>query len=170
MLVSMISATAKNRVIGSKNSLPWGNAVPEDMRHFVAKTKGKPIIMGYNTYLSLGQPLKGRVNIVLTKKSGLKNKKDLFFVKDKNDALKIAKNTGADEVVIIGGASIYNLFLPNAQFIYLTEIDAEFEGDTFFPELDKSIWKVIERRSFKKDSKNKFNLEFVTYKKYNKSP
>ncbi len=170
MLISMIVAMAKNRVIGRKNSLPWGSAVPEDMKHFVSKTKGKLIIMGYNTYLSLGRPLKGRVNIVLTRKNGLKNEKDLFFVDGKNSALKVAKNLNADEVVVIGGSAIYNLFLPDASLIYLTEIDGEFDGDAFFPELDKKEWDVIEKSNFKKNSKNKFNLTFITYKKNSQKP
>jgi len=162
MIISLIAGTAKNNVIGYKNTLPWG-MIPADMAHFRKNTLGKPIIMGNNTFKSIGKPLKDRVNIVLSKDGG--EYEGCIFVSSPEDAIKEAEKTGAEEAMIIGGASVYNLFLPKADRIYLTKIDGEFEGDTFFPEIDENIWKEVSNEKSPKDEKNNYNLEFITYEK-----
>ncbi|MEK7453022.1 MAG: dihydrofolate reductase [Patescibacteria group bacterium] len=164
MRISIISAVANDNVIGYNNMLPWGN-IPADMGHFKAITMGKAVIMGFKTYKSIGKPLKGRVNIILTNNNMMKNLSECIFVNSSEEALKEAEKTGSDEVMIIGGASVYNLFILKADRIYLTKIDGKFTGDTYFPKINMLEWQEVEKEKINAGEKNKYNLEFITYER-----
>lgn len=151
----MIAVMGKNRVIGVDNKLPW--KMQADMKRFVLLTKNKPVIMGRRTYESIGTPLKNRKNIVLTR-SGF-NADGCFAAPSVESALEIAG--GAEEVMVIGGASIYRQFLPLAKRMYITVIDENFDGDAFFPEFGGE-WVEIEREEHKADENNPFNYAFTT--------
>jgi len=138
---SLIVAVADNGVIGSNNQLPW--RISADLKYFKKVTLGKPIIMGRLTYESIGKPLPGRTNIVMSRDTtwraeGVERASDL------NEALaiakKIAEESALEEVMIIGGATIYREALPQADRLYLTRVHTEVEGDAFFPALDFSEW------------------------------
>lgn len=154
MLISMIAAMANNRVIGANNAMPWH--LSADLQHFKQVTLGKPIIMGRRTYQSIGRALPGRLNIVISRDSGFALD-DALVVSDCEQAIAAAeKNAGqaagkdkAGEVMIIGGGTIYQHFLPLCQCLYLTEIELEIAGDTYFPDykLDYN-WQVIDKKIF----------------------
>jgi dihydrofolate reductase len=145
---------AHNQVIGRDNGLPWGR-LPEDLKHFKAVTLGKPVLMGRKTYESIGKPLPGRTNFVLTRDRSWKAD-GVIAVHSLNEAL-----TG-DALSGIGGAQIYRLLLPLASRIYLTRIDADVPGDTVFPPIDYSQWVQTQSRDFAADERNPYNMTFVT--------
>ncbi|WP_299493007.1 type 3 dihydrofolate reductase [uncultured Shewanella sp.] len=135
MKIAMIAAMANKRVIGKDNQMPWH--LPEDLRHFKAMTMNKPIVMGRKTFESIGRPLPGRHNIVITRQANFSA--DGVTVVDSIDAaLKIVDQS--DEVVIIGGGQLYAAMLPKVDRLYLTEIELDVEGDTFFPHWDDGSW------------------------------
>ena len=127
MIISLIAAIGKNRVIGKSNALPW--KLPADMKHFQAMTKGKPVIMGRKTFESIGRPLPDRINIIITRDENYKAE-GCIVAHSMEEALKAAENH--KEAMIIGGSQIYKEFLPKANKMYLTSIDADFEGDAYF--------------------------------------
>ena len=137
--ISIIAAVAKNGVIGVNNSLPW--YLPDDLKHFKDKTLGKAVLMGRKTFESLGGSLKERQNIILTRDPNYQAP-NCEVVSSIEEAKKIAKS---DEIMIIGGASLYAQTLPIANKMYLTLIDKEYEGDAFFPNYDKNDWVEVER-------------------------
>lgn len=143
--VSLIVAATRNQVIGRDNQMPWH--LPEDLRYFKQRTLGKPIIMGRKTWESLGRPLPGRLNIVISRQADLELEGAEVFT-DLDAALQRgyqwAAQKGADEVMVIGGGQLYQEALQLAQRVYLTRIDLELEGDTFFPVLDAQHWQQIE--------------------------
>ncbi len=140
MIISIIAAMAKNRVIGRNNYIPW--KLPEDMKRFKELTTGKPVVMGRKTFESIGRPLPNRANIIVTRDKNYKAD-NCVVVHSAGEAIKAAK--GNEEVMIIGGAEIYKQFLPRADRLYLTLIDKEFEGDAYFPEFDKNEWEEVSR-------------------------
>lgn len=152
----MIAAMSKNRVIGINNTLPWH--LPADLKHFKTTTLGKPIIMGRNTFESIGRPLPGRTNIILTHQSITYN--NCLMAHSVSDALQLA--APHEEVIVIGGAQIYQTFLFYATRLYLTIVDTVIEGDTFFPEWNKNEWEVVQESSFDKDNDNPYHLTFLT--------
>lgn len=141
--LSMIVAMSKNRVIGRDNQLPWH--LPADLKHFKAVTMRKPIVMGRKTFESIGRPLPGRPNIVLTRDRDW-TAKDVSVFSSIEDALQ---NLGDhEEVMIIGGAQIYSALLSRADRLYLTEIDTLVDGgDAFFPDLDDAEWTEVSRET-----------------------
>ena len=143
MIISLIAAMGRNRVIGKDNSLPW--KLPEDMKRFRELTKGKPVIMGRKTFESIGKPLPNRTNIVITRDKNY-SAEGCIVVHSAEDALKAAKN--ADEAMIIGGEQIFREFLPRANRIYLTIIDKDFEGDAFFPDFKEDDWEKIKQEKY----------------------
>ena len=156
-MISMISALAKNRAIGKKNALPW--YLPADLKHFKQITMGKPIVMGRKTFDSIGKPLPGRRNIIVSRDKKLFVEGcDVFHSID--EALSAVKNES--EVMIIGGANLYEQTIARADCIYLTLIDAEMEGDTFFPELSQQ-WKLVSEEKFSADEKNSYAYSFQIY-------
>ena len=146
MRISLIAALARNRVIGRENRLPW--RLPEDLQRFKRLTMGHPVLMGRKTAESIGKPLPGRLNLVVSR-SGL----------GFEQALSKARETGTDELFVIGGGEIYRLALPLADRLYLTLVDSEADGDAFFPEWDPSRFREIERE--KRDGFSFVTLERV---------
>lgn len=134
--ISLIVAMDLNRVIGVNGKLPW--RVGEDLQFFKRMTFGKPVIMGRKTFESLDRPLKDRLNIVLTKNSDFKAD-GCVVVHSVDEALHAAGE--CKEIMVIGGAQIYQAFLPLADKIYITEIQSTFSGDTYFPDVDKNVWR-----------------------------
>lgn len=152
--VTLVVAMARNNVIGRDNGLPW-QRLPEDLKHFKTVTLGKPVLMGRKTFDSIGKPLPGRTNFVLTRDRDWKAD-GVVVVHSVSEALTAASISG------IGGAEIYRLLLPLATRIYLTRIDADLPGDTVFPPIDPSEWKETVSRTFAADERNAYNMTFVT--------
>lgn len=139
MRIAMIAAMANNRVIGKNNKMPWH--LPEDLRHFKAMTLGKPVVMGRKTFESIGRPLPGRHNIVISRQVDLVIEGVTCVT-----SFEAAKQAAGDceELVVIGGGQLYAEVLPQADILYLTQIDLEVEGDTYFPEWDEDHWQETE--------------------------
>ncbi len=144
MFVSCIAAMAKGNVIGFENNMPWH--LPADLKHFKSITLSKPVIMGRKTFESIGKPLPGRKNIVVTRNADWKFE-GIDVVHSLKKALQLAGQSGDDdqEIMVIGGGQIYREAMPVAGRLYITEIDLETKGDAFFPEIDKSIWAEMSR-------------------------
>jgi len=155
-MISIIAAMANHRVIGRNNALPW--RMPADLKHFKAVTMGKPVIMGRKTFASIGKPLPGRRNIVVSTQSALTLPGCEVF-----DSFEraLAAIDEATEAVVIGGAQIYAQALPLATRMYLTVIDLDIEGDAFFPEWDERLWKEVSRVEHAADEKNSHPFNFV---------
>jgi len=144
--IALIAAVARNGVIGRDGTLPW--RIPSDMAFFKRTTMGKPIVMGRKQFESVGRPLPGRTNIVVSRQEGYQPEGVLVFsdfAAALDHAKSIAAADGASEVMIIGGGEIYALALPHADRLYLTEVDLDAEGDTRFPEIGLDEWVCIER-------------------------
>jgi dihydrofolate reductase len=155
MIISMIAAMANNRVIGKDNQMPWH--LPADFAWFKRSTLGKPVVMGRKTYDSIGRPLPGRLNVVISRDESLKIE-GVTTVTSVELALELLSDV--DEVMIIGGGSIYESCLPKADKLYLTYIDLAVDGDTQFPEWGEG-WKQSFSETYQSDEKNKHNMEFV---------
>ena len=164
--LSMMVAKASNRVIGRNNKLPW--YLPNDLKYFKQVTFGKPVIMGRKTWDSLGKPLPGRTNIVITRQTDFQAE-GAKVVATLDEAVTLAENVafieGQDEAVVMGGAEIYALALPKTDRLYLTEVHAEVDGDTWFPEYDTSEWKEIGREDFPAEGPNPYDYSFVVYER-----
>src|ERR1700722_6383668 len=148
---------ARNGVIGRGNGLPW--KLPEDLRRFKAATMGKPLLMGRKTYESIGRPLPGRVNIVLTRDANW-SAAGVSVVHTVEEALSAAGE--ASELMGIGGAEIYRLVMPFARRIYLTQVHAEVPGDAYFPAFYPTQWVDVECDAYPADERNAFPLAFLT--------
>jgi dihydrofolate reductase len=157
MRVALVLAMTRNRVIGRDNGLPW--RLPADLKHFKATTLGKPILMGRKTFDSIGKPLPGRVNIVLTRDRSW-SAEGLAVVHSVEEALTHV--SGVDELACIGGAEIFDLLMPLTTRIYLTRIDADIPGDTFFPPLAPAEWREIRSERHVADERNAYDMAFVT--------
>jgi len=159
MIISIIAAMDKNRLIGSDNGLPWH--LPADFKHFKEVTLGKPVLMGRKTFESIGRPLPGRKNIVISR-SGFSA--DGIDVVDSIDSgLELVED--AEEVMIIGGANIYEQMISRAEKMYLTFVDADCKGDAWFPEINQLEWDILDQKNFKADEKNNFNFSVVAYQR-----
>ncbi|EJG1163575.1 type 3 dihydrofolate reductase [Vibrio parahaemolyticus] len=159
MIISMIAAMADNRVIGKDNQMPWH--LPADFAWFKRCTMGKPVVMGRKTYDSIGRPLPGRLNIVISRDESL-SIEGVTTVTSVEKALEAAK--GHDEIMVIGGGSIYEAFLDKADKLYLTFIDADVEGDTQFPQWS-SDFKETYSETYQADEKNAYNMRFTILEK-----
>lgn len=157
-MISLLWAMDENRAIGRNNQLPWH--LPEDLKYFKRVTMGKPIAMGRKTYDSIGRPLPGRENIVITRNQGI-TIEGCTVIHDVKDLVK----RDDEELFVIGGAEIFKEILPFADRLYVTEIREEFEADTFFPEYNLSDWELIESTPGMKDEKNPYNYEFLVYQR-----
>ena len=167
MIISLIAALAKNRVIGKNNDLPW--RLPDDMKYFMETTKGHCVIMGRKNYDSLPhkfRPLSNRTNIVVTRQKNFEAA-GCIVVHSMKDALKVAQQQKETEVFVMGGAEIYTQALDVANRLYLTEIDAEVDGDTFFPALNYNLYKETSRKSHAADEKHRYAFDFVVYERKN---
>jgi len=156
--LSIIAAMDRNRVLGYKNDIPWH--IPHDLRRFKRITSGHTIIMGRKTFESLPGPLPKRRTIVITSSTGY-SAPGIEVVKSIEDSIRIADKK--HENFVAGGANIYEQFLPFADKLYLTHIDAEYKGDTYFPEIDYSKWKLIEEEHHTTEDENKIQFTYRTY-------
>ena len=144
MKMSLIVAVSRNGVIGVDNQLPWH--LPDDLQYFKSVTMGKPLVMGRKTFDSIGRPLPGRTNIVLTRDASW-SAPGVEVATTLDDALSLARkactDSGVDEVMVIGGEQIYRMTMVVADRLYVTEVDAEIAGDAFFPAIDNQQWQRI---------------------------
>lgn len=154
--ISIIVALATNRVIGIENRLPWH--LPGDMKWFRQHTLGKPILMGRKTFESLGRPLPGRQNIVITSDTAYRAE-GATIAHSIDHALQLAGDAG--EIMIIGGESFYRQMLPHADRLILTLVHAEVEGDAWFPEFDWNKWQEVTREDHPADEKNPYAYSFL---------
>jgi dihydrofolate reductase len=157
MLLSLIAAMAKDRVIGKDNAMPWH--LPADLRHFKAVTLGKPVVMGRRTFESIGRPLPGRRNVVVSRNAQWRAD-GVEVVASLTAALSLL--AGCEEVMIIGGGQLYAEALPLADRLYLTQIELTVEGDTVFPDYSIYSWSELERVSRQPDEQNPYSYTFVT--------
>lgn len=157
--ISIIVAMAKNRVIGKDNDMPWGR-LPVDLAHFKRITEGHTVIMGRKTFDSIGKPLPNRKNIVITSKDSIDGCEVAHSIEQ---AISLASEE--KEVFIIGGGTIYAKALDIADKFYLTFISMDTEGDTYFPKIDHFNLKMIDYHSEKKNENNKYDCDFITYKR-----
>jgi len=165
MKISIIAAISENGVIGKNNDLPW--RLPDDMKYFMQTTIGHHVIMGRKNYDSLPEkfrPLPNRTNIIITRQKNF-SAQGCHVVNSIEQAVDLAKKAGEKELFIIGGAEIYHAFLPAADLLYLTEIKAQIDGDTFFPPVDKSEWQENSRKHHPEDSRHKYAFDFVIYQR-----
>jgi len=156
--LSLIVAMDENRLIGSDNQLPW--RLPADLAFFKRTTMGKPIIMGRKTFDSIGRPLPGRRNIVITRDPGF-SAAGCEVVHSIEAAL--ADCSDDDELMLIGGATLYEQTLDQVSSMYITRIHHSFSGDTWFPEFDVTHWEIAEKEDFYADQENPFAYSFVKY-------
>lgn len=156
--VSILVAYDRNRAIGHGNKLPWH--LPADLKRFKTLTMGHHIVMGRKTYQSIGRPLPGRTNVVITRELGYLAEGSIV-VDTLERALAVAKDD--NEIFIIGGAQIFVQMLPFCDRLYATEIDAAFDADTYFPEFDRQTWRESSREHHPSDATNPHPFDFVIY-------
>ena len=161
-MLSIVVAKAKNNIIGKDNKIIWH--LPEDLKHFKKITTGHTIIMGRKTFQSLGRVLPNRKHIIFSNNPSFnvngENVKVVHSLLEIQDLIE-----GKEEAFVIGGAMIYNFLMPYVKKMYVTEIEKDFEGDTFFPKIDNNIWKEISREKGIKDEKNNLDYYFITYER-----
>jgi dihydrofolate reductase len=160
VIVSIIAAMDRNHLIGNKNQLPWH--LPADFAHFKAVTMGKAIVMGRKTFESIGKPLPGRKNIVLSRNPETKYE-GVDCVSSFSQAVSLVGDV--EEIMVIGGSAVYEMLLPEVDRMYLTYVEAEFSGDAWFPKFDKNQWFEIEVVERPADEKNLYDCRFVTLQK-----
>ena len=164
--LAIIVAAAENGVIGRDNALPWH--LTEDLRYFKRMTMGKPIIMGRKTYESIGKPLPGRANIVITRNRAFKAE-GVQVTGSLDEALSLSADValidGAEEVLVIGGAEIYRAAIPRADRLYVTEVHASVEGDALLPEIDWNQWRELSRERHLAAGSNPYDYSFVVYER-----
>ena len=163
MKISLIVAMAANRAIGLDNKMPWH--LSADLKKFKAITMGSPIVMGRKTYESIGRPLPGRSNIIISRNLDYQQAGCLVF-NDIKAAIE-ASSKDAEEIFIIGGAELYKATLPHADNLYLTVINQDFDGDTFFPEIDFKAWTEASREDISDDPSVNFSYSFLKLSKTN---
>jgi dihydrofolate reductase len=156
--ISLVVAYSQNRVIGLKNQLPWH--LPNDLKHFKELTLNQQILMGRKTFESIGRPLPQREMIVLTRQVDF-HSDYARTIHDLSELQPLQNN-----LVIIGGAEIYQLLLPQVDLIYATEVKTELHGDAFFPQLDTRQWQETSRTRHQQDERHAFDYDFVTYTRY----
>ncbi|AOS95942.1 Dihydrofolate reductase type 3 [Microbulbifer aggregans] len=161
--IAMIAAMAQNRAIGRDNTLPW--RISGDLKFFKQVTMSKPVVMGRKTFESIGRPLPGRANIVITRNPEWRAE-GVTTVSSLEDALLVARQSaaesGAEEVMVIGGAEIYRQALPMARRLYITEVEAEVDGDAFFPEFANG-WSETSRDCYPSSDRDEYNYCLVQY-------
>ncbi len=157
-MLSLFVAHANDRVIGYENDMPWD--VPGDLAYFKRRTMGKPIIMGRKTYESIGRPLPGRLNIIITRNASYEVPEGVVVTTSLEEAIRVGYADGAQELMIIGGEQIFKEAIDRADRMYITKIDETYKGDTFFPSYDLQEWNTIEA------SPTEINDEGVPYTFY----
>jgi dihydrofolate reductase len=157
-MISLLVAMDNNRTIGKNNDLPW--YLPADLKYFKKVTMGHPIVMGRKTYESIGRPLPGRENIIITRDKSY-DIESAQVVHSIQEAIDVTKDE--DEVFVIGGAEIFKQYMPDSDRLYITQIEHDFDGDTFFPEINYAEWKIISKEKGIKDEKNPYDYYFMIY-------
>ena len=162
----IFAAVAENGVIGRDNALPW--RIKSDMQRFRAATMGKPVVMGRKTYLSIGKPLAGRTNIVVSRNAGFAAP-GIVTVANLDAALSSARGDalrrGADTIVVIGGTEIFTQTMPLADRLDITLVHARPEGDTYFPAIDPHVWREVERSEHPAGPQDEAGVAHITYKR-----
>lgn len=156
-MISFMFAMDENRIIGKDNTLPW--YLPADLQYFKKVTMGHPILMGRKTYESIGKPLPGRENIILTRNADYQQE-GITVISDMKEAVAYADALD-EEVFVIGGAEIFQQLISDCKRLYITQIHHSFEGDTYFPELNMSKWQTVSKTTGIVDAKNKYPHEFI---------
>ena len=160
MRISLVVAASKNNVIGRDRGLPWH--LPDDLRHFKRLTVGKPVIMGRRTFESIGRPLPDRRNIVMTRDANYAAD-GCDVVTSVEEALDAAQ--GAGEVMVIGGGQVYRDFLPHADRLYLTRVQADVEGDTYFRDIDRIRWRLVSSEHHDADEKHAYAFDLMEFER-----
>lgn len=163
MIISMVVAAADNNVIGKDNRLLWH--LPNDMAFFKNVTWGMPVIMGRKTYQSLGKPLRGRTNIVVTTNKNFNPGNGVMAANSIGDAIERAASTDAKECYVIGGGEIYKQSMTKANKIYMTRVHVTLEGDAFFPNINDNDWEIVSSLPFDADEKHAYSYTFETWQK-----
>jgi dihydrofolate reductase len=163
MKIILIVAKAKNQVIGKDNQLIW--KLSADLKRFKNLTTGHHILMGRKTYDSLGKPLPNRTHLIITRNPDFQVPEGHHAFSSLEDAVIFCNKIGVEKLFVIGGGQIYREALPICDKLEITEVNAEPEGDTFFPEINPNQWKEVEREEFSADEKNEYPYAFVTYEK-----
>lgn len=161
MDISLIASMDKNRVIGYKNKIPW--YIKEDLAYFRRMTLGNVVVMGRKTYQSIDKYLDGRINVILTRNDNF-HIPGYIICHSVGEVLDKFKNIS---IFVIGGAEVFSNFIKIANKLYITLVDYNFEGDTYFPEIDFTIWKETSRRVGNKDEKTPYNYYFLVYERFN---
>ena len=164
-VISIIVAASENNAIGKNNQLLW--SLPNDLKFFKNTTWGFPVVMGRKTYESVNKPLPGRINIVITKKADW-FAETVLTATNIEDGIKMGAATNSKQIFILGGGEIYKQSMDLADEIYITRVHAVLEGDTFFPEIDKSKWQLISNEDFNPDEKHAYAYSFQLWKKVKK--
>ena len=162
--IAMVVAASTNNVIGKNNQLVWH--LPNDLKFFKNTTWGFPVIMGRKTFEEVNKPLPGRINIVITRQSDW-NVAGAVKAADLQDAIIKARETNSKKIFIIGGGEIYRQSMSVAGTIYITRVHGEFEGDTFFPEINEQEWKLVSNEDFPVDDKHAYAYSFQVWTKIN---
>lgn len=162
MKISMIAAMAHDRVIGKDNQMPWH--LPADLAHFKRVTLGKPVLMGRKTFESIGRPLPGRRNLVISRNPDYQAE-GIEVVGSVEAALALLAGSSVEELMVIGGGHLYAEMLPSADCLYLTRIDLTVEGDTRFPAFDDGQWQRVDCESHPADEKNPHPYSFETWQR-----
>ncbi len=162
MKISMIAAMAHDRVIGKDNQMPWH--LPADLAHFKRVTLGKPVLMGRKTFESIGRPLPGRRNLVISRNPGYQAE-GIEVVGSVEAARALLASSAVEELMVIGGGHLYAEMLPSADCLYLTRIDLAVEGDTRFPAFDDGQWQRVDCESHSADEKNPHPYSFETWQR-----
>ena len=162
MKISMIAAMAHDRVIGKDNQMPW--YLPADLAHFKRVTLGKPVLMGRKTFESIGRPLPGRRNLVISRNPDYQAE-GIEVVGSVEAALALLAGSSVEELMVIGGGHLYAEMLPSADCLYLTRIDLAVEGDTRFPAFDDGQWQRVDCESHPADEKNPHPYSFETWQR-----
>lgn len=166
MKIVLVAAVAKNGVIGRDNGLPW--RIKSDLQYFRSLTIGRPVVMGRKTFLSIGKPLPGRTNIVVSR-DPVFSASGVVAATTLDRAMQVARGDalrrGADSIAIIGGTEIFRHMMTSADRLALTIVDAAPAGDTYFPEIDPRHWREIEHSPQKQGPQDEFSFSFVTYER-----
>ncbi len=164
--LSIIVAMAENRVIGRDNGLPW--RLPSDLQHFKRVTMGKPIVMGRKTFESIGRPLPGRDNIVVTRGTEIASDQ-VHVAYSLDEAVGLAEDfafdRGVDEIFIVGGGQIYEETIGRADRLYVTEVAGRPQGDAVFPPIDPAVWREVSREGPVRGEKDSAPMQFVVYER-----
>jgi dihydrofolate reductase len=160
--LTLVVAAANNNAIGKNNQLLW--RLPNDMKYFKNVTWGLPVLMGRKTFESLGKPLPGRKNLVLTRQNDWKAD-NVIAVNSVEDALFLTKEMDIKELMVIGGGELYSAVIQKAKRIHLTRVDTEPEADTFFPAMEPKEWKLVSQKNHEADARHAFNYSFQVWER-----